>query len=134
VPVWSSASIAGVNLKEYCPFCGMKYDKQYLDKIFEQVKNAAYKIIEFKGSTYYAVGLGLTRIVESIIRDENAIFTVSSLLQDYYGVSDVCLSVPSVVNKDGIVQTIKLPLEDAEIKMFQESASILKKLIRSLDI
>jgi L-lactate dehydrogenase len=134
VPVWSSASIAGVNLKEYCPFCGMKYDRQYLDKIFEQVKNAAYKIIEFKGSTYYAIGLGLTRIVESIIRDENAILTVSSLLQDYYGVSGVCLSVPSIVNKDGIMQTIKLPLEDAEIEMFQKSAAIMKNLIQSLDI
>jgi L-lactate dehydrogenase len=134
VPVWSSASIAGVNLKEYCPFCGMKYDKQYLNQIFEQVKNAAYKIIDFKGSTYYAIGLGLTRIVESIIRDENAIFTVSSLLRDYYGVSDVCLSVPSILNKDGIVQTIKLPLEDTEIKMFQKSASIIKKLIKSLNM
>jgi L-lactate dehydrogenase len=134
VPVWSSASIAGVNLKEYCPFCGMKYDKQYLNQIFEQVKNAAYKIIDFKGSTYYAIGLGLTRIVESIIRDENAIFTVSSLLRDYYGVSDVCLSVPSILNKDGIVQTIKLPLEDTEIKMFQKSASIIKKLIQSLNM
>jgi L-lactate dehydrogenase len=134
VPVWSSASIAGVNLKEYCPICGMKYEEQYLDRIFEQVKNAAYKIIELKGATYYAIGLGLTRIVESIIRDENAILTVSSLLQDYHGVSDVCLSVPSIVNKDGIVQTIKLPLEDAEIKMFQKSAAIMKKLIQSLNI
>lgn len=134
VPVWSSASIAGVNLKEYCPICGMRYDHQYLNRIFEQVKNAAYKIIDLKGSTYYAIGLGLTRIVESIIRDENAILTVSSLLQDYYGVSGVCLSVPSIVNKDGIVQTIKLPLEDGEIKMFQKSASIMKKLIPSLDI
>jgi L-lactate dehydrogenase len=134
VPVWSSASIAGVNLKEYCPICGMKYEEQYLDRIFEQVKNAAYKIIELKGATYYAIGLGLTRIVESIIRDENAILTVSSLLQDYHGVSDVCLSVPSIVNKDGIVETIKLPLEEAEIKMFQKSAAIMKKLIQSLNI
>ena len=134
VPVWSAASIAGVNLKDYCPICGMKYEKPYLDDIFEQVKNAAYKIIDLKGATYYAIGLGLTRIVESIIRDENAILTVSSLLQDYYGVSGVCLSVPSIVNKDGIMQTIKLPLEDAEIEMFQKSAAIMKNLIQSLDI
>jgi L-lactate dehydrogenase len=134
VPVWSTASIAGVNLKEYCPICGMKYDEQYFDGIFEQVKNAAYKIIELKGSTYYGIGLGLTRIVESIIRDENAILNVSSLLHDYYGVNDVCLSAPSIVNKDGILQTIKLPLENAEVKMFQKSADIMKKLIQSLDI
>jgi L-lactate dehydrogenase len=134
VPVWSAASIAGVNLKDYCPVCGMQYEEQYLDRIFEQVKNSAYKIIDLKGATYYAIGLGLTRIVESIIRDENSVLTVSSLLQDYYGVSDVCLSVPSIVNKDGVAQTIKLPLEDAEIKMFQKSAAIMKKLIQSLTI
>jgi L-lactate dehydrogenase len=134
VPVWSSANIAGVKLKEYCPVCGMKYDEPYLDKIFEQVKNAAYKIIGLKGATYYAIGLGLTRIVESIIRDENAVLTVSSLLHDYYGVSDLCLSVPSIVNKEGVAQTLKLPLEDAEIKMFQKSASILKNAIQSSGI
>jgi L-lactate dehydrogenase len=134
VPVWSAANIGGVKLKEYCPICGMKYDEQYLDGIFEQVKNAAYKIIDLKGSTYYAIGLGLTRIVESIIRDENAILTVSSLLHDYYGANNVCLSTPSIVNKDGIVQTIKLPLENAEVKMFQKSAAIMKKLIQSLNM
>ena len=134
VPVWSSASIAGVEIKKYCPICGMKYEQQYLDKIFEQVKNAAYQIIDLKGATYYAIGLGLTRIVESIIRDENAILTVSSLLHDYYGVSDLCLSVPSIVNKNGVSQTIKLPLEEAEIKMFQKSADIMEKVIHSLNI
>ncbi|NIR87434.1 L-lactate dehydrogenase, partial [Candidatus Bathyarchaeota archaeon] len=74
---WSLANVAGTRLKDYCPVCGQKYDQQYLNTIFEQTKNAAYKIIELKGRTYYAIGLGLTRIVESIIRDENAVLTVS---------------------------------------------------------
>ena len=134
VPVWSSASVAGVKIEDYCPICGMKYDEQYFNKIFEEVKNAAYKIIDRKGATYYAIGLGLTRIVESIIRDENAILTVSSLLKDYYGVSGVCLSAPSILNRDGIVQTVKVPLEDSEITMFQKSASAVAKVISSLDI
>ncbi len=134
VPVWSSASIAGVKLKEYCPICGMKYEPPYLDGIFQQVKNAAYKIIELKGSTYYAIGLGLTRIVESIVRDENTILTVSSLLQDYYGVSDVCLSVPTIINREGIAQTIKLSLEENEIRLLQSSASVLKKVIEHISL
>jgi L-lactate dehydrogenase len=134
VPVWSSASIAGVEIKKYCPICSMKYEQQYLDKIFEQVKNAAYQIIDLKGATFYAIGLGLTRIVESIIRDENAILTVSSLLHNYYGVSDLCLSVPSIVNKNGVAQTIKLPLGDGEIKMFQKSAAVMENVIQSLGI
>ncbi len=134
VPVWSLANVAGTRLKDYCPVCGKKYDEQYLNTIFEQVKNAAYKIIELKGRTYYAIGLGLTRIVESIIRDENAVLTVSSFLQDYYGVSDICLSVPTIVNRKGVREVLKLPLEEEEIKKFQNSASILKNITQSLNL
>jgi L-lactate dehydrogenase len=102
--------------------------------LFGKVKNAAYEIIERKGRTYYAIGLGLTRIVESILRDENAIFTVSSLLQDYYGVSNICLSVPSIVNREGIKTTLKLPLNRGELSDFEKSASLLKKIASSLNI
>ncbi len=134
VPVWSLANVAGTRLKDYCPICGREYDEQYLNTIFEQVKNAAYKIIELKGRTYYAIGLGLTRIVESIMRDENAVLTVSSLLQDYYGVSDICISVPTIINRKGVREVLKLPLEEEEIKKFQNSASILKNITQSLNL
>jgi L-lactate dehydrogenase len=133
VPVWSLANVAGTRLRDYCPLCGEEYDEQYLNTVFEQVKNAAYRIIELKGRTFYAIGLGLTRIVESIIRDENAVLTVSSLLHDYYGITDICLSVPTIVNREGVREVLRLPLEDAEVKQLQESASILKKIAYSLD-
>lgn len=134
VPVWSLANVAGTRLKDYCPICGQEYDELYLNTIFEQAKNAAYKIIELKGRTYYAIGLGLTRIVESIIRDENAVLTVSSLLQDHYGVSDICLSVPTIVNRNGVREVLKLPLEEEEIEKFQNSALILKNITQSLNL
>ena len=134
VPVWSLANVAGTKLKDYCPICGREYDEQYFDTIFAQVKNAAYKIIELKGRTYYAIGLGLTRIVESIIRDENAVLTVSSLMQDYYGVGDICISVPTIINRKGVREVLKLPLEEEEIKKFQNSASILKDIMQSLNL
>jgi L-lactate dehydrogenase len=134
VPVWSLANIAGAKLKEYCPSCGQEYNEQYLNGLFEQVKNAAYKIIKLKGRTHYAIGLGLTRIVESIIRDENAVLTVSSLLEDYYGISDVCISVPTVVNRAGVREILRLPLEKEEIAKLQHSASILKNVIASLSL
>jgi L-lactate dehydrogenase len=134
VPVWSLANVAGTRLKDYCPVCGQKYDERYLNTIFEQAKNAASTIIELKGRTYYAIGLGLTRIVESIIRDENAVLTVSSLLQDYYGVSDICLSVPTIINRNGAREVLRLPLEKEEIKKFQNSASIVKNIEQSLNL
>ncbi len=134
VPVWSLANAAGTPLRDFCLKRGEEYDEAHLNSLFERVKNAAYEIIERKGRTYYAIGLGLTRIVEAILRDENAILTVSSLLSDYYGVSDICLSVPSVVNRQGIKTTLKLPLNDAELESFRKSVSILKEIAGSLKI
>jgi L-lactate dehydrogenase len=132
VPVWSVANIAGIRLADYKSICDKQYDEQYLNGLFEEVKNAAYKIIELKGRTHLAIGLGLARIVESIIRDENAVLTVSSLVQDYYGVSNICISVPAIVNRDGVRAILKLPLQKEEIEKFQKSADILKGLVKSL--
>jgi L-lactate dehydrogenase len=132
VPAWSLGSVAGTRLKDYGAVYGQELDDTRLNNMFEQVKNAAYKIIELKGRTYYAIGLGLTRIVESIIRDENAILTVSSLLHDYYGVDDICLSVPTIVNRNGVREVLKLPLADEEIMKLQSSASTLKNIVKSL--
>jgi len=134
VAVWSLANVAGARLRDYCPVCGEKYDPDHLDSLFQRVRDAAYEIIELKGRTYFAIGLGLTRIVESIIRDENAVLTVSSLLEDYYGVSDVCLSVPTIINRHGIREILKLPLEEGEIREFQKSASIIKSITQSLHL
>ncbi len=134
VAVWSLANVAGARLRDFCPVCGEKYDPEHLNSLFQKVKNAAYEIIELKGRTYFAIGLGLTRIVESIIRDENAVLTVSSLLEDYYGVSDVCLSVPTVINRHGVREILKLPLEEEEIREFRKSASIIKNITKSLHL
>jgi len=119
-----------VEPRERCKTC----DTKHLNTLFERVKNAAYEIIERKGRTYYAIGLGLTRIVESILRNENAILTVSSLLQNYDGVNDMCLSVPSIVNREGIRSVLKLPLDNRELAKFRRSASILRKIADSLKI
>jgi len=134
VPVWSLANVAGTLLQQFCQQRGSKCDTILLNSLFERVKNAAYEIIERKGRTYYAIGLGLTRIVEAILRDENAILTVSSLLENYYGASDICLSVPSIVNREGIRNTLKLPLNKSELEGFRKSASILKEITNSLNI
>jgi len=126
--------VTGIRLRDFCPIEDGRCYSETLSAIFEKVKNAAYEIIERKGRTYYAIGLGLTRIVESIIRNESAILTVSSLVQDYYGVSDVCISVPTVIDRDGVREALRLPLEEEEIQQFQRSASILKRIIESLNL
>ena len=132
VPVWSLANVAGIRLKDYCPICKVKYNEDQFDNLFLEVKNAGYEIIRRKGRTNYAVALALTRIVESILRDENAILTVSTLLEDYHGVSDVCLSVPAIIGRSGVREIIRLPLDEKEISDFQKSAAIIKEVTNSL--
>ena len=134
VPVWSLANVAGIRLKEYCPICKVPYSPDDLNDLFLKVKNAGYEIMKRKGRTNYGVALGLTKIVESIIRDENAISTVSCFLEDYHAVSDVCLSVPVILNRTGVKEIIKLPLDDEEITAFQKSAATVKKVVHSLEL
>ena len=134
VPVWSLANVAGIRLKDYCPLCNVPYNSDDFNELFLKVRNAGYEIMKLKGRTFYAVALGMTKIVESILRNENAILTVSCFLEDYHGVSDICLSVPVVLNRDGIKEVIKLPLEQKEIADFQKSASIIKNVASSLGL
>ena len=134
VPVWSLANVAGIRLKDYCPLCKVPYDTDAFDDLFLKVKNAGYEIIKRKGRTNYGVGLSITKIVESIIRNENSILTVSCYLENYQGVSDVCLSVPVVVNRDGIREIITLPLDEKEKEAFRKSADIIKEINNSLGL
>lgn len=134
VPVWSLANVAGIRLKDYCPICKVPYNLEHFSSLFLKVRNAGYEIIKRKGRTYYAVALGLTKIVESIIRDENAVLTVSCLLENYHGVSNICLSVPAILNRSGIREIIELPLDEKEVEAFQNSAAVIKKVADSIGL
>jgi len=134
VPIWSLANVAGIHLKDYCPMFQIPYNPEYMNDLFLKVRNAGYEIIRRKGRTNYAVALGLTKIVESILRDENAVVTVSTFLEDYHGVSDICLSVPVILNKTGIKEIVKLPINEREKADFQRSALIVKKVAESLKL
>jgi len=131
VALWSLANIAGISVEEYCNMNGITL----LDKrlVSSQVRRAGYEIIERKGATYFAIGLAVRRICESIIRDENSILTVSGLLEGEYGISDVCMSLPSLVNRAGRVRTLPAPVSKEEKAALQQSASVLKESVEGLD-
>jgi len=136
VPVWSLTNIAGTKIENYCPICDTACsDKdQSLEEISDQVKNAAYEIIEKKGATFYAVALAVSRIARAILRDENAVLTVSSLMEGNYGVEDISLSLPTLINSTGIERVLELPLSEDEEKAFKDSAQHLKENFDQLDI
>ena len=134
VPVWSLANIAGMPLVEYCKMNCDKFDQEEYDRIFEQTRDAAYHIIELKGATFYGIGMGLVRICEAILRGQHTVLSVSTLIQDYYGINDVYLSLPCVIDREGVSKFLHLPLNENEIAGLQKSAAVLKETIHSLGL
>jgi len=132
VPVFSLTSIAGMSVNAFCESCGRCESHTNMEQIAVKVRNAAYEIIEKKGATYYAVALAVDRIVDSILRNENSILTVSSLVENKYGISDVCLSLPTIVNRRGIEKQIVVPLSKEEEDALRRSAESLKEQIREV--
>lgn len=135
--VWSNANIGGMKIEQYCPRCKNSHNcdrQQSLDALFKEVKNAAYRIIEAKGATYYAIALALVRITEAILRDENSVLPVSTLLKSYYGINDVCLGIPSIVNRNGVQNFLRLDLSPDEQEKLKYSADSLKRIIRNIKL
>jgi len=130
---WSMTNVAGINIDEYCPVCGKCDDWKKQRKLIEQqVRDSAYHIINYKGSTQFAVGLALVRITGAILRSQNSILSVSTLVESDFGISDVCLSVPCVVSDSGIIRIIESPLSKGELASLSHSADVLKKAISAL--
>lgn len=134
VAAWSMTHISGIPVRKYCPMC-KKCDHEKCHKdIEEQVRDSAYHIIGYKGATYYGIGLSLIRISEAILRNENSVLTVSVLLQGEYGLKDTCLSVPCIVDENGVQKIIDAPLDDEEFEGLKKSARTLNEIFRSITV
>ncbi|WP_186580924.1 L-lactate dehydrogenase [Aquibacillus kalidii] len=127
LPVWSHVQIGGIPLSKYAKIDDVENNPE-MTKIFENVRDAAYHIIERKGATYYGIGLGLMRLTKAILHNENSIVTVSTLLEGQYGLDNVYLGVPAIVNEYGIRQVVELELNETEKQKLHNSAGILKEM------
>lgn len=134
VPVWSLANVAGMRLTEYCPTCPRACPASVREAIFDGVKNAAYHVINKKGATHWAIGLAMEAIVKAIVRDERTVMTVSTLLEDYMGVSDVCLSVPTLVGREGAIRNLGITLSASEKERFLASAEVIGQAQKAAQI
>jgi L-lactate dehydrogenase len=141
-PLWSQARIGPISLADWMlarstpgsAAGAVPFSEAEFESIAEEVKNAAYKVIEGKGATNYAIGLSGARIVEAVLRDEGAILPVSSVLTDYRGVSGVALSVPSVIDASGIARVIDVPFSAKEQALFEHSAATLRASLDTLGL
>lgn len=130
LPVWSHATI-GVDHLDAFLANKSALNKESLDSIFTNVRDAAYHIIERKGATFYGIGMSLVRITKAILNNENSILPVSSYLDGQYGQKDVYMGVPAVINRDGIREVVEIQLNELEQEQFNHSAAVLKETMNN---
>lgn len=135
VPVWSMASVGQIPVTRYAPPGGTPLDEAARDRIHKAVVTAGKEVIQRKGATFYAVSLSVARIIEAILDDEKSVLSVSSYVEHLDDdVSGVCLSLPSVVGRNGILQVLPIYLADEEKKQLSASAAALKQIIGELGL
>ena len=128
--VWSSANVSGIDIHDFCELRGHYDHDTAMERIFNSVKNSAYEIIAKKHATYYGIAMAVVRICSAIVRDEQSIMPVSSLMTGEYGIQDVVLSIPSVVDANGIETVVPIELSDQELEALRNSAAVLKQMIQ----
>ena len=127
-PLWSHTTV-GVKpildiVKDHPEFT-----KEDLDKIYVNVRDAAYHIIDRKRATYYGIGMCTTRLVKAILNDENCVLPVSAYLEGQYGLHDIFTGVPAIINRDGVREVFDLNITEDELKQLTKSVSILKETL-----
>ncbi|HML22226.1 MAG TPA: L-lactate dehydrogenase [Aggregatilinea sp.] len=132
VLAWSGVSIGGIPLDEFCAgeneiTAGVR---QTID---DQVRRAAYHIIEGKGATYYGVGSALARVTGVILGDQRSLLTVCSPVDEVAGVPDVTVSLPNLVGAKGVLNNCLFSLTDDEYDALRRSALVVKNAIDQLD-
>ena len=132
VPVWSMANLGQIPVTRYSPPGGSPLDAAARDRIHRAVVTAGKEVIRRKGATFYAVSLSVARIVEAVLDDEKSLITVSTYIERLGDVSDVCLSLPAVLGREGIREVLPIALDENERRQLAESARTLREMLREL--
>ena len=134
IAAFSSANVSGIPLNDFCEMRGHYSHDESEKNIAEEVKNAAYEIIQRKRATYFGVAMAVKRICECIVRDEKSILPVSTMMHGEQGIDGVVLSMPCIVGSEGIETQVPIKLDEDELTRLRESAKILKGIMNELDI
>lgn len=134
IVAWSSTNVSGIPVNDFCELRGHFNHEEAMHRIADDVKNSAYDIIEKKGATYYGIAMSVKRICECIMRDEKSILPISSMMHGEYGISDICLSMPTVVGRGGVETRVPIQLNEQEESALSASAEQLSKVAAQLDL
>ena len=134
IAAWSCANVSGIQLDKFCEMRGHYNHQEATKRIAEEVKNSAYEIISRKKATYYGIAMSVKRICEAIVRNEKSILPISALMNGEYGISGVALSMPAIVNRNGVETHVPLQLNEEEVTALKKSADTLKKILEENEI
>jgi len=129
-PVWSHANVAGLPIYDWV-MAHPEIDEEAMVNLFFIVRDAAYDIIEKKGATFYGIAVSLARITQAILDNENAVLPLSVYVNGEYGLDDIYIGSPAIINAQGIKQVIEIPLTDGEQDRMTASASQLKEILNA---
>lgn len=133
VLTWSLTTVANIPLEEFCRQRGVVLDDKVKARIDNNVRRAAYHIIEGKGATYYGIGSALAKICDVILHDQRSIMTVCTPQTEIAGVQDVTVAMPHMLGGDGVIDSFPLPLSDGEQQKLHESAALIRGLLDDLE-
>ena len=131
---WSMTNMAGMPIEQFCRLCLKCEDWQAARRqLAEEVRHSAYHIIDYKGATWFAVGLALTRIAAAVLRNQHGVLTVSAVLEGEYGLRGVSLGIPCIVARTGVERVLQVPLPADEQAALAASAAVLVGTLQQLD-
>lgn len=124
VPIWSSATIAGLSLEKF-----PGWTPHLASELFTRTKGSGAEVIKKKGGAGFAVGLAIAEVIEAMALDRRAILPVSTVQRGCYGIRDVALSVPTVVGREGAIATHEIELWPKEIQALRKSSQVLRQTL-----
>ena len=129
VPIWSSATVSGIPIREFCEMRGYPDPSEYFDKVAKEVRTSADMITRKKKAAYYGVAMGVRRVCESIVRDEKSVLPVSSLMYGAFDIDGLALSMPAIVGKDGVECLVPLEMSEEELDELRKTAATVKAIV-----
>ena len=129
VPIWSSATVSGIPIRDFCEMRGYPDPSDYFDMIAKEVRTSADVITRKKKAAYYGVAMGVRRVCEAIVRDEKSVLPVSSLMYGAFDIDGLALSMPAIVGINGVECLVPLDMSEEELDELRKTAATVKAIV-----
>jgi L-lactate dehydrogenase len=132
LPAWSATNIAGLSIDDYAKTTGISFTQADRDEIAEKTRYAGAEVIKLKGATFNGIAVSVSTIAKSLLKGENTIRTVGSVLNGQYGIKDIVTNVPTIISSDGVERVLELELDPLELKALQNSAEQVRAILNDV--